>query len=152
MQSAQQRSRTSKTIVVDAGSPMAREQLCLRVSCTDGRSAHRRAFLTNFRTYANGRLLGIVDHLSRRSATADLCGGESVHFKSATGRISCGELCTHLLQARRKRFNLLLLLRGDRLKVLLLLCQGCLQLDYYCFLLLIFAVLFEELVEEHRVH
>ena len=45
------------------------------------------------------QLLGVVDHLRRRFA----------RFKSATGRTRCGELCAHLLQARSKRINLLLL-------------------------------------------
>ena len=43
-------------------------------------------------------LLAIENHLGRRL----------VRFKSATGRTRCGELAAHLLQARSKRFNLLL--------------------------------------------
>src|SRR5882724_2100549 len=57
------------------------------------------------------RLLGIVDHLRRRLA----------RIKSATGRTRCGELCADFLQSRSHRFNLLLLVRGSRLEILLLL-------------------------------
>src|SRR5438876_545916 len=53
-------------------------------------------------------------------------------------------LRAHLLQARSKRFNLLLLVRGSRLEVLLQLHDGR-------FLFPHFAVLFEELIEQHRV-
>jgi hypothetical protein len=52
-------------------------------------------------------LLGIVDHVRRRFTRFDLR--------------------THLLQARSKRFNSLLLLCDSRLKVLLLLRETCLQ-------------------------
>src|SRR5215469_15528756 len=52
--------------------------------------------------------------------------------------LRCGftqfNLCAHFLEARRKGFNLLLLLRRIR------------------FQFLYFAVLFEELVEQHRIH
>src|SRR5438477_8481817 len=78
--------------------------------------------------------LGIADHLRRSSATADSSCGEFARFKSATGRTRCGELCAHLLEARGKRFNLLLLLSRTR---------------FHC---LNFAMLFEKLVEQHCVH
>src|SRR5207248_7948933 len=42
-------------------------------------------------------VLRIVDHLRRRSATADSSYGEFASFKSATGRTRCGELSAHLL-------------------------------------------------------
>ena len=45
-------------------------------------------------------VLGIVDHLRRRSATADSSSGEFAPFKSATGRTRCGELSVHLLDLR----------------------------------------------------
>ena len=72
-----------------------------------------------------GAALGIVDHLRRRFA----------RFK----------LCAHFLQARSKRFNLLLLL-----------CYGRFQSDRR-FLFRVISVpapfvLFEELIEQHRVH
>jgi hypothetical protein len=62
--------------------------------------------------------LGIVDHLRRRSATADSSCGEFAGFKSAAGRTRCGVLGAHLLDLRcllfqlgRKSLYLFLLLR-----------------------------------------
>src|SRR5437773_7167408 len=70
-------------------------------------------------------LLIVEDHLRRRAAHLDLRA--------------------HPLQARSKRFNLLLLVRVSRLEVLLQLRDGR-------FLFLHCAVLFEKLVEQHRIH
>src|SRR5437016_284462 len=74
---------------------------------------------------ARAALLIVGDHLRRRAAHLD--------FRA------------HPLQARSKRFNLLLLVRGSRLEVLLQLRDGR-------FLFLHCAALFEELVEQHRIH
>ena len=60
--------------------------------------------------------LGIVDHLRRRSATADSSSGEFARLKSATGRTRRGELCADFLEARGKSVNLLLLVRGHPLQ------------------------------------
>jgi hypothetical protein len=66
------------------------------------------------------------------------------------------DLRAHLLQARSKRFNLLLLMRGSRLEVLPLLRELGLKvrllLRHSRSQFLHCAVLFEELVEQHRVH
>jgi hypothetical protein len=97
-------------------------------------------------------VLGIVDNLQRRSATADSSCGEFARFKSATGRTRCGELGAHLLDLRgllshgcSERLNFPLLLRNSCLEIFPLL-RDC------RFPLLIFAVLFEKLIEQHRVH
>jgi hypothetical protein len=58
--------------------------------------------------YAPGAALRIVDHLRCSFAS----------FKSTAGRTRCGELGAHLLQARTKRFDLVLLLRDRSLEFL----------------------------------
>ena len=50
--------------------------------------------------------LGIVDHLRRRSASADSSCGEFARLKSAKGRNRCGELRAHLLDLRCLLFEL----------------------------------------------
>jgi hypothetical protein len=65
--------------------------------------------------------LGIVDHLRRRSATADLSYSEFAHFKSAIGRTRCFKLGAHFLGLRcllpetcGESFDFVLLLRVGR--------------------------------------
>ena len=90
-----------------------------------GRSGRRTApWLQRVRTYEMASrplaLLILESRSRRRSATADLSCGQFGQFESATGRTRRGELVSHFLQARSKRFNLLLLLFGGRL----LLCDN----------------------------
>jgi len=59
---------------------------------------------------------------------------------------------TNFLQARGKRFNLLLLVCRDCLEVLLLLCHRRFQFSDRRLLFFHLAVLFEKLVEQHRVN
>ncbi len=81
----------------------------------------------------SGLLLLIVeDHLRRRFAPLDLRA--------------------HLLKARSKSFYLLLLERNLRCEFILLLRDGRFLLLQPAVLLLDLAVLFQELVEQHRVH
>jgi hypothetical protein len=77
-------------------------------------------------------LLIVEDHLRRRFAHLDLRA--------------------HLLKARSKSFNLLLLERNLRCEFIPLLRDGRFLLLQPAVLLLDLAVLFQELVEQHRVH
>jgi hypothetical protein len=72
-----------------------------------------------------------------RKATAGrrtVWGRRFIPFKSAIERTRCSELRIHFLQATSKRFNLLL------------------EAHNHGFLLLVLSVLFEKLVQQHRVY
>src|SRR6266508_3526998 len=89
---------------------------------------------------ARRTLLIVQDHLRCRSATADSSFGEFGRFKSATGRIRCGEPTGHPLKLRRLLFK-----PGQHnVHFLFLFFNGGLQF-------LDFAVLFEKLIEQHGI-
>jgi hypothetical protein len=97
-------------------------------------------------------LLIVVDQFRCRSVTADSSYGEFARFKSTTRRTRCGELCVHFLDLRCLFVETRSELRKCRLEVLLLVRDRRFQFSDCRLLCLHLAVLFEKLVEQHRVH